>query len=50
LHVEEIRRLEDTLLAAALAAERTIVARRHLEEADAQSRPESPVEAGVPGR
>lgn len=27
----EIRRLEDTLLAAALAAERTIVARRHLE-------------------
>ncbi|HEU4748393.1 MAG TPA: hypothetical protein VFS56_07815, partial [Gemmatimonadaceae bacterium] len=27
----EIRRLEDTLLSAALAAERTIVARRHLE-------------------
>ena len=29
----EIRRLEDTLLAAALAAERTVAARRHLQDA-----------------
>ena len=32
----EIRRLEDTLLQAAMAAERTIAARRHLEEAPAR--------------
>ena len=31
---DEIRRLEDTLLSAAMAAERTIAARRHLQEAE----------------
>jgi hypothetical protein len=33
----EIRRLEDTLLAAARAAERTVAARRHLQEATADA-------------
>jgi hypothetical protein len=33
----EIRRLEDTLLAAALAAERTVAARRHLQDAALES-------------
>jgi hypothetical protein len=52
----EIRRLEDTLLAAALAAERTVAARRHLRDAaldtlsqaqaEAQSRTSTP-EAGA---
>ena len=36
----EIRRLEDTLLAAAMAAERTIVARRHLKETGEEPEPE----------
>jgi hypothetical protein len=33
---EEIRRLEDTLLAAAMAAERTLAARRHLQDSSAK--------------
>lgn len=41
---EEIRRLEDTLLSAALAAERTIAARRHL-RAESQQTAEQSAEA-----
>lgn len=45
----EIRRLEDTLLAAALAAERAVAARRHLQDAAldtlAQARAEAEAEA-----
>lgn len=40
---EEIRRLEDTLLSAALAAERTITARRYL-KAESQQATETPAE------
>jgi hypothetical protein len=43
----EIRRLEDTLLAAAMAAERTIAARRHLREATQKVQAE-PVETPPP--
>jgi len=43
---EEIRRLEDTLLSAAMAAERTIAARRHL-RASSQQATESSVEASA---
>jgi hypothetical protein len=38
----EIRRLEDTLLAAAMAAERTIVARRHLQDTVSGEEPAPP--------
>jgi hypothetical protein len=41
----EIRRLEDTLLSAAMAAERTIVARRHLREAATDAAPAAPAHA-----
>ena len=39
---EEIRKLEDTLLAAAMAAERTITMRRHLREASSAERSAAP--------
>ena len=41
----EIRRLEDTLLAAALAAERTVAARRHLQDAALESLAQAHVDA-----
>lgn len=45
----EIRRLEDTLLAAAMAAERTIAARRHLDQSsEDQASPGSRTEARTP--
>ena len=46
---EEIRQLEDTLLAAAFAAERTIAARRHLRAESAEAR-ELPTKASTTER